>query len=103
MKKILLGDILFGSLYFCFNEEHNPFIQPDNWLAIGDVPQIVSTRTFYNCISYADVTVGDDYAQGDVRIYEGKFMIRIRRQSTVSRGNWYVFCNSICEKVTLAE
>ena len=99
----LLGNILFGSLYFRFNEEHNPFAQGFDWVAIADVPQITSTRSFYNCISYAEILDDNDYAQGDVRIWDGKLQIRIRKQPTVSRENWYIFCNSICEKVILAE
>lgn len=99
----LLGDILFGSLYFRFDEEHNPFAQGFDWVAIADVPQITSTRAFYNCISYAEILDDDDYAKGDVRIWDRKLQIRIRKQPTVSRENWYIFCNSICEKVTLAE
>lgn len=100
----LLGDILFGSLYLRFDEEHNPMVvQLDSgWIDIGDVPQIANAPQLYTCISYADTEVGDDYAQGDVRIYEGKLSIRIKKQPTVSRNNWYVFYNAVCMKVELA-
>lgn len=99
----LLGNILYGSLYLRFNEEHNPFAQGFDWVDIADVPQIISTRAFYNCISYSEILDDNDYAKGDVRIWKGKLQIRIRKQPTVSRLNWYIFCNSICEKVELAK
>ena len=98
----LLGNILYGSLYFRFDEEHNPFAQGFDWVDIGNVPQITSSPAFYNCISYAEILDDNDYAKGDVRIWDGKLQIRIRKQPTVSRNNWYIFCNSICEKVELA-
>lgn len=99
----LLGNILYGSLYLRFDEKHNPFAQGFDWVDIGDVPQITSSPALYNCISYAEILDDNDYAKGDVRIFEGKLQIRIRKQSTVIRENWYVFCNSICEKVRLAK
>ena len=100
----LLGDILFGSLYLRFDEEHNPLVvQLDgDWINIGDVPQIADAPQLYTCISYADTQVGDDYAQGDVRIYEGKLSIRIKKQPTVTRSNWYIFYNAVCMKVETA-
>ena len=100
----LLGNILYGSLYLRFDEEHNPLIiQELGWVDIGDVPQIVDAPQLYNCISYADTEVGNDYAQGDVRVYEGKLQVRIKKQPTVSRNNWYVFYQAVCMKVKLAE
>lgn len=100
----LLGNILFGSLYLRFDEEHNPLVaQPyGDWIDIGDVPQIANAAQLYNCISYTDTQVGDDYAQGDVCIYEGKLQVRVKKQPTVSRGNWYIFYNAVCMKVELA-
>ena len=99
----LLGDILFGSLYFRFDEEHNPLItQGFSWVDIGYIPQIVEAPQLYNCISYADAEA-NDYAQGDVRVYEGKLQVRIKKQPTVSRNNWYIFYQAVCMKVTLAE
>ena len=99
----LLGDILFGSLYFRFDEEHNPLIiQGFSWVDIGYIPQIVEAPQLYNCISYADIEA-NDYAQGDVRVYEGKLQVRIKKQPTVSRNNWYIFYKAVCMKVTLAE
>ena len=99
----LLGDILFGSLYFRFDEEHNPLIiQEFSWVDIGYIPQIVEAPQLYNCISYADIEA-NDYAQGDVRVYEGKLQVRIKKQPTVSRNNWYIFYKAVCMKVTLAE
>ena len=99
----LLGDILFGSLYFRFDEEHNPLIiQEFSWVDIGYIPQIVEAPQLYNCISYADIEA-NDYAQGDVRVYEGKLQVRIKKQPTVSRNNWYIFYQAVCMKVTLAE
>ena len=99
----LLGDILFGSLYLRFNEEHNPFSQGFDWVDIGDVPQISNAPQLYNCISYAEILDDNDYAQGDVRIYGGKLSIRIRKPATVSRENWYLFYQAVCMKVELAE
>ena len=99
----LLGDILFGSLYLRFNEEHNPFSQGFDWVDIGDVPQISNAPQLYNCISYAEILDDNDYAQGDVRIYNGKLQIRIRKPATVSRENWYLFYQAVCMKVELAE
>ena len=100
----LLGNILYGSLYLRFDEEHNPLIiQELGWVDIGDVPQIVDAPQLYNCISYADTEVGNDYAQGYVRVYEGKLQVRIKKQPTVSRNNWYVFYQAVCMKVKLAE
>lgn len=101
----LLGNILYGSLYLRFDEAHNPFTQLDNiWVDIGYVPQIVGAPQLYNCISYAAVEeAGNDYAQGDVRIYDGKLSIRTRKQPTVSRLNWYIFYNAVCMKVELAK
>lgn len=100
----LLGDILFGSLYLRFDEEHNPLVVQlgGNWIDIGDVPQIANAPQLYTCISYADTSVGDDYAKGDVRIYEGKLSIRIKKQPTVTRDNWYIFYNAVCMKVETA-
>ena len=100
----LLGNILYGSLYLRFDEEHNPLIMQElGWVDIGDVPQIVDAPQLYNCISYADTEVGNDYAQGDVRVYEGKLQVRIKKQPTVSRNNWYAFYQTVCMKVKLAE
>lgn len=98
----LLGNILFGSLYLRFDEEHDPFTQGFDWVDIGDVPQIVGAPQLYNCISYAEILDDNDYAKGDVRIYEGKLGVRIRKQPTVSRNNWYIFYNAVCMKVELA-
>ena len=99
----LLGNILYGSLYLRFNEEHNPFAQGFDWVDIGDVPQITTAPQLYNCISYAEILDDDDYAKGDVRIWDRKLQIRIRKQPTVSRENWYLFYNAVCMKVELAE
>ena len=99
----LLGNILYGSLYLRFDEEHNPLIiQEFSWVDIGYIPQIVEAPQLYNCISYADAEA-NDYAQGDVRVYEGKLQVRIKKQPTVSRNNWYVFYQAVCMKVKLAE
>ena len=99
----LLGNILYGSLYLRFDEEHDPFTQGFDWVDIGDVPQIVGAPQLYNCISYAEILDDNDYAKGDVRIYEGKLGVRIRKQPTVSRNNWYAFYQAVCMKVELAE
>lgn len=99
----LLGNILYGSLYLRFDEEHNPFAQGFDWIDIGDVPQIAVAPQLYNCISYAEILDDDDYAKGDVRIWDRKLQIRIRKQPTVSRENWYLFYNAVCMKVELAE
>lgn len=100
----LLGNILYGSLYLRFDEEHDPMVVQElgGWIDIGDVPQITNAPQLYNCISYADTSDGDDYAKGDVRIYEGKLSIRIKKQPTVTRGNWYIFYNAVCMKVETA-
>lgn len=99
----LLGNILYGSLYLRFDEEHDPMVvQEFGWVDIGDVPQITTAPQLYNCISYAE-TLDDDYAKGDVRIWEGKLQVRIKKQPTVSRNNWYVFYQAVCMKVKLAE
>lgn len=100
----LFGNILFGSLYLRFDEEHDPMVVQElgGWIDIGNVPQITNAPQLYTCISYADTQVGDDYAQGDVRIYEGKLSIRIKKQPTVTRDNWYIFYNAVCMKVETA-
>lgn len=98
----LLGDILFGSLYLRFDDAHNPFFKQEaqnQWMDIAEVPEVNSSILFYNCIGYALMDEG--YAKGDVRIYNGKLSIRVRKQPVGNLDNWYMFLQHIASKVTL--
>lgn len=100
----LLGSILFGSLYLRFDDAHNPFFAQGvqyQWMDIAVIPEVKQSIAFYNSIGYA--TTEEGYGQGDVRIYDGKLSIRVKKQPVENRDNWYMFLQAISSKVTLTE